>query len=330
MTKILLVDDSPTIHRAVELAFKGENVHVEWADEHAEATEALQKDTYDVVLVDFNFPGIDPYEFLKQAQAKGMRCLLVCSSLDRPDSEKLAAVPGASILRKPFDKKTLQAMLNMTTEKSSGAPAAEPAAPASKSPAASAPVTRPRSTPPPPPRTETLPPLSVSQLNDDVYAELRGGPASTTVVLDDDADEDLSTVQFAGDSEISVDHIDQSPLEFEYLQARVTAPQIVDQPASQVPWDRVEAMVREKLNDYCRDFVEKHLHETMRQLVEDEMKQMDDRQWMAVLSKALREVVHDQFLNVAERVIRQELNQLLKEEAMTSRQTAPRHQTLRN
>ena len=312
--KLLLIDDSPTIQRAVEIALQGEGCDIQWIDEPSELQTALTAPpAYDICLIDFNFPGVDVYDALKRLSATGTgrRHLLVCGTLDQPDAGKTSAIEKFSILRKPFDRKALLAAIR---EDKSVAPAealhpevkfigqARKADLKPQGTTTAPTVNHKKGTPPIVPQAA---PLSVKNLDQHVYDELRG--ATKTAVPPAEP--------------VSVDHIDDRPLTIEFTDVNYqNEKKLPKNPMkkAEMNWPKIEEMVQARLSAYCSQWVPQYLNRTLREIIQDEMKQMDDTQWTQVLTKALRDVVQTQFLDIAEKMIRQELNQLLKEDlAMT-------------
>ena len=65
--KTLLVDDDEFIRGSLSMAFHNKGCAMRVAETAEEGLQALQEETFDIIISDFRLPGIDGLKFLKMA-----------------------------------------------------------------------------------------------------------------------------------------------------------------------------------------------------------------------------------------------------------------------
>ncbi|MEW5848869.1 MAG: response regulator, partial [Myxococcota bacterium] len=143
---LLVVDDSVTMQKVVEIIFAHEDFRLIKAANGDEALARVREARPDVVLVDAVLPGASGYDVCQRLRAEPASStapllLMACSS--EPFDENRARAAGAtSWIQKPFDSNS---MLERVRALTGGAPAAaaasappRPAAPAAPAPAPAA------------------------------------------------------------------------------------------------------------------------------------------------------------------------------------------------
>ena len=65
-TKILSIDDSPSVRKLVEFTLKSKGFQVASAGDGQEALEMMAKEQFDGIIQDINMPRMDGLEFLKK------------------------------------------------------------------------------------------------------------------------------------------------------------------------------------------------------------------------------------------------------------------------
>ena len=125
--KILLADDSVTMHRAVKLALKNEPYEVITCDNGQDALRLCLEHHPQIVLADLDMPLMTGPEVAvaikKNSSLQGVKVVLLCGSFDQVDESKLGSVPTDGRIWKPFEAHTLVAMLK-TLLQQQGAPSA--------------------------------------------------------------------------------------------------------------------------------------------------------------------------------------------------------------
>ena len=106
--KLLLVDDSVTIQRVVQLTFADEDVEVVTVGDGSRVIDAIREETPDIVLVDVDMPHKNGYEvtaFVKSGPAHDVPVILLTGAFN-PVNEVQARKAGCDgILVKPFEPK---------------------------------------------------------------------------------------------------------------------------------------------------------------------------------------------------------------------------------
>jgi CheY-like chemotaxis protein len=114
--RILVVDDDRLVRRFMSESLRGLQYYVVDAENGAEALEILNKETFDLLIVDFAMPGLNGAEVARAAQAKqpGLRVLVVSGYADSAALE--AALGSVRQLRKPFNLAELGAAVAETMD----------------------------------------------------------------------------------------------------------------------------------------------------------------------------------------------------------------------
>ena len=107
---VLLVDDDRDVLNTTADMVSERGYTVELANCGAEALEILKTATFDVMLADYNMPGMKGVELIERAKKlyPKMKCLLMTGHAELADGEMLGT---ASVLRKPFRIATLDERL---------------------------------------------------------------------------------------------------------------------------------------------------------------------------------------------------------------------------
>lgn len=171
--KILVVDDSATMRRVLEMTFAGEDAHVTTVRSGEEALAKARELGPDVVFADASMQGMDGYDVaraIKEDATLARTAVIVMASQSAPFDEARGKASGVDAhIAKPFDTQAVIDRTHQTIAKPrstvAAAPAAAaprpvappPAAPAARSAAAApapAPAARPIAAPAPvaPPR----------------------------------------------------------------------------------------------------------------------------------------------------------------------------------
>lgn len=122
MPKILLADDSITMHRAVALALKKENVDLICCDNGQDGLRLAIEHQPAIVLADLDMPGMTGIELchaLKQHPLlKNTKVVLLCGSFDQVDEGRLESVPADGRLWKPFETHVLSTLVQRMLQES--------------------------------------------------------------------------------------------------------------------------------------------------------------------------------------------------------------------
>ena len=105
-TKILVADESPTIHKIVAMAFENEGITVEGISRGEHALEYMVGFQPDIVLADIHLPGTDGYELCRQIKNSpsfgSVRVILLTSDFEDIDKVELEISRADDYISKPF------------------------------------------------------------------------------------------------------------------------------------------------------------------------------------------------------------------------------------
>lgn len=119
--RALVVDDSTTIRRLMDLTLSPLGIDVEFADRGEEALVQVKRNRYDIVFLDIMLPGIDGYRVCKQIKAeKNTRNIpvVMLTSKGTAFDKVRGLMAGTDVyLTKPLDRSQLiQALSKCLTE----------------------------------------------------------------------------------------------------------------------------------------------------------------------------------------------------------------------
>jgi CheY-like chemotaxis protein len=110
---LLIADDSTTIQRVVTLMFANEDINVVAVGDGDQAIDAIGRVSPDILLADVDMPGCSGYELAERVRSstQGTRLpvLLLAGAFDPVDRERAIACGANGILTKPFDPAVLVA-----------------------------------------------------------------------------------------------------------------------------------------------------------------------------------------------------------------------------
>lgn len=108
---LLLVDDSVTIQRVIELTFANEDVRVVSVGDGRRAVEWFDTEVPDIILADVNVPEVDGFalaEYVKQSsRLRHVPVLLLAGAFEPIDQERVRATGSDGVLVKPFEPQQL-------------------------------------------------------------------------------------------------------------------------------------------------------------------------------------------------------------------------------
>ena len=111
----LVVDDSAVIRKVARRILEGLEFRISEAEDGEQALTVCRSEMPDAILLDWNMPVMDGYEFLKQLRqmAGGGRPKVVfCTTENEPAIVGRGIAAGADgFVTKPFDDQTLSAKL---------------------------------------------------------------------------------------------------------------------------------------------------------------------------------------------------------------------------
>lgn len=112
----LVVDDSSTIRKHVELELKLLGIQTEFAESGEQAFELLSKKNYDIIFLDVILPGIDGYQIcktIKKDKTKKKTPVIMLTSKSSPFDRVKGALAGCdTYLTKPVTQSSIQKTVN--------------------------------------------------------------------------------------------------------------------------------------------------------------------------------------------------------------------------
>ena len=94
--RILVVDDEKPLQRALQMKFTNAGFEVVIAADGEEALEILDRETFNIVLLDLVMPKKNGFEVLEELKAKGKKVpVIVLSNLSQDEDVKRARDLGA-------------------------------------------------------------------------------------------------------------------------------------------------------------------------------------------------------------------------------------------
>ncbi|RLB11648.1 MAG: response regulator [Deltaproteobacteria bacterium] len=119
--KILVVDDSKAVRKIVKNMLKNLGYEVYEAENGEKALELLyEHDWFDLILLDWNMPEMDGYEFLKIVKKnpkwRNIKIMMVTSENQQQSVLEALNAGADEYLMKPFDQKMLLTKIEMVME----------------------------------------------------------------------------------------------------------------------------------------------------------------------------------------------------------------------
>lgn len=111
MSKILIVEDDESIHNVIEELLKSQNYITYNAYSGTEALLMLEKDKYDLILLDLMLPAIDGEEIIKKV--KDIPIIVLSAKISSEDKVNCLMSGANDYITKPFDSKELLARIEV-------------------------------------------------------------------------------------------------------------------------------------------------------------------------------------------------------------------------
>ena len=123
--RVLLVEDDRMIGEAVNQALKDATYAVDWVRDGQVAIDALQTQSYGVVLLDLGLPGKDGLEVLRflRAKSNGVPVVIITARDELEDRVGGLDAGADDYVLKPFEMAELLARMRAVVRRKAGSPA---------------------------------------------------------------------------------------------------------------------------------------------------------------------------------------------------------------
>jgi DNA-binding response OmpR family regulator len=217
MKKILLIDDSVTIHRVIDICIDKDKFITEKTFSADDAVMKLKNSPADIVLLDNKLEGITLLDFIGKIRslAQDAWIILLTGAFDQFDDNDLIKSGADDYLFKPFDSQAIEAKINYGLNSVREAPASAPA------PAMPEQVIAEE-------ETEILEPEETQAEEEAQFIDLQGIPSEADVKDEEPESEDEAEIEAAPEE----DALSAA----EFADADITAEEAVtDEPTEEIP-----------------------------------------------------------------------------------------------
>lgn len=113
MIHILVVEDETAISNLIRLSFKKAGYQCTCAYDGAEAADMLEKQSFDLILLDVMLPGIDGFSLMEYVRPTGIPVIFLTAKNALSDRVKGLNIGAEDYLVKPFEVLELLARVNV-------------------------------------------------------------------------------------------------------------------------------------------------------------------------------------------------------------------------
>ena len=108
--RILVVDDEPSIGKALKMGLSSSEVKVDVAESGSTGVELGTQKHYDVLIADLCLPDIDGLEVIEKIKSccPEIVCIIITGNPSRETSMEATSQGGSCYLEKPLDMKSLK------------------------------------------------------------------------------------------------------------------------------------------------------------------------------------------------------------------------------
>jgi len=122
MTRILVVEDEPSIALGLEDDLRMEGWEVELVKDGAAASTRARQQTFDLVLLDVMLPGRDGFDVCREMRRAGLRVPIIILTAKALELEKVMGLDSGAddYVTKPFSPKELRARIRAHLRRAAG------------------------------------------------------------------------------------------------------------------------------------------------------------------------------------------------------------------
>jgi len=104
MTRVLVIDDDPSIRQVIAYALGDLGYHVAEASDGRAALDLIGREHPDLILLDMKMPGMDGWDFVQRYRARyGEGAPIIVLTAAQDAARRGADVNAAGYVAKPFD-----------------------------------------------------------------------------------------------------------------------------------------------------------------------------------------------------------------------------------
>lgn len=103
MIKILIVDDEKPICDLIDLNLSSAGYHCTAVQDGLEAIDLIEKEVYDLVLLDIMLPGADGYDVMEYIRPLGIPVIFITAKYEVKNRVKGLKLGADDYIVKPFD-----------------------------------------------------------------------------------------------------------------------------------------------------------------------------------------------------------------------------------
>jgi len=119
MDNVLIIEDEQELAELIQLYARNEGIGTSWADSAEKGLSLIAKESFDLIILDINLPGMDGFEFLRQFREENRIPVIIVSAREADEDIILGLGIGADeFVTKPFAPKVLTARVKALLRRS--------------------------------------------------------------------------------------------------------------------------------------------------------------------------------------------------------------------
>jgi len=108
--RVLIVEDEPELAELMQVYLQKEGLQAQWVDHAEDALRAVRHESYDVIVLDINLPGMDGFEFLQEFRRDSFTPVMIVSAREADEDIVMGLGIGADeFITKPFSPRVFAA-----------------------------------------------------------------------------------------------------------------------------------------------------------------------------------------------------------------------------
>ena len=122
--RALLIEDTADLGAAIAARLRGRGHAVEWLTDGGHASQRIQEDRFDLIILDLMLPNVSGSDVLKQLRSSRIHTpvLVITARADIGDKIDILDIGADDYLVKPFDLRELEARMRAVVRRHGGIP----------------------------------------------------------------------------------------------------------------------------------------------------------------------------------------------------------------